>query len=396
MAHNQAEVNKNRNRANAQADEINQSDIQVVGVEHPVQQPALRQARNRLALAANLVLLVLLIGLVAATSINLFQPRTTVPGTVITTTAKPVGTTGTMAGEPIDSKADDFIAQFQQNLWKALGDPAAPYPEYYAGAYFEHENSLEEFTVLVTCEPSTVDAALSDASRGIEPFVTPMTVVRVDHSYNELLIQYNAVKKAMDHPPASMSAADQAILAQIQKVGIDEKNNEVYIEIPSGTQGVSAVLDQALLGIAGTSGTVMKIQVHEIKEELLPIPSAEMRSILQQFMDENGLQSYTNGYWGSVYLELPESFDVTVDGYGIGEFLRQRNELSKENNLDFSAYLGKIVISTGCGLSSAYGGGNAYVFIADGAVVGYWREYEMDPELNMPDFLIIKKYISDK
>jgi hypothetical protein len=156
------------------------------------------------------------------------------------------------------------------------------------------------------------------------------------------------------------------------------------------------VLDQALLGIAGTSGTVMKIQVHEIKEELLPIPSAEMRSILQQFMDENGLQSYTNGYWGSVYLELPESFDVTVDGYGIGEFLRQRNELSKENNLDFSAYLGKIVISTGCGLSSAYGGGNAYVFIADGAVVGYWREYEMDPELNMPDFLIIKKYISDK
>jgi len=117
MAHNQAEVNKSRNRANAQADEINQSDIQVVCAEYPVRQPVRRYTLNRLALTSNLVLLVLLIGLVAATGINLFQPRTTVPGTVITTSKKPVGTTGTLAGEPIDSKADDFIAQFQQNLW---------------------------------------------------------------------------------------------------------------------------------------------------------------------------------------------------------------------------------------------------------------------------------------
>ena len=346
------------------------------------------------AIAANLLLLFLLIGLVTVTvGKRWFVVQGTGPTTATTTR-----TAGTLAGEPVDSKAADFIAAFQLNLWTSAGDPTAPYPDYYAGAYYEKPLSLQGFTVLVTCDPSLVKSALDGAASGaISSFVLPMTIVQVKHSYNELLIQYNAVQKVLGGQTVNLSEADQAIIAHIEKVGIDEKGNKIFIEVKDGTGLEKETLYRILHSLYGYSFVDTEILVNEA--EIQPKMSTnDAVNIFREYFAQNSLKLHgdMDGEWGGLNIKLPDSFSSVMDGFNIGEFLMQMNELSKQNGLDFSDYLGKIVtvcpddIETSDGLSPIQVVG----FVADGKMVGFWKDEDAE-SWEQTDFRVIFRYLSE-
>lgn len=379
---------------------------------------------RRLVLAADLLLLALAVGLFLAITGKHWLPagETTLPTTPAmttpttrettlptTTAATTPQTSGTLAGEPETQRiAKGGIAAFQLSLWNLAGKPASGYPEYYAGAYFEHPMSYmstlydDEFTILVTCEPSLVEHDLWRAvnqAEGIPYNLMPMTIIQVEHSYNELLIQYNAVLDRMSDPPATLAAADRDLLVKIGKVGIDEKRNEVYVEVPIGTTGVAEALDRALAGADGYAGVDAVIRVYEVTE----MPSTEeIYEITRTFLSGLGLQVIPNtGVSPGERIRLPESFESVEGGYPIGEFFRERNERSIQNGMDFSAFLGKDVLLHGYVVSPISGVDtpreNIYLVIGSGEVVGYWfwspSIDPADPSVNPTDDLILMRYL---
>ncbi|PRR82501.1 DUF4830 domain-containing protein [Clostridium vincentii] len=70
-------------------------------------------------------------------------------------------------------------------------------------------------------------------------------------------------------------------------------------------------------------------------------------------------------------IRLPKGFDEVRDDVNVGEILKEANELSKVEGLDFSSYLGKEVTL------KAYGLENKEVQVVGifylGKIVGYWE-----------------------
>jgi len=91
---------------------------------------------------------------------------------------------------------------------------------------------------------------------------------------------------------------------------------------------------------------------------------------------------------------LPSDFNAIKDGVNIGELLKQRNSLSKQNNLDFSKHMGGKVkmyaytINTGDPKSNY----DIVLFIAKNKVVGYWVDAGIkNPKQNLSDYNVLAK-----
>ena len=85
-------------------------------------------------------------------------------------------------------------------------------------------------------------------------------------------------------------------------------------------------------------------------------------------------------------IQLPNSFNAVINNVKIGELLKEKNELSKRNKLDFSKYLGQKVSIFTWGLDamadSPYGL-NVFFLIHDDNIVGIWFEPNKYGEKNM-------------
>lgn len=119
-----------------------------------------------------------------------------------------------------------------------------------------------------------------------------------------------------------------------------------------------------------------------------------------KFVNDKGYKVAMNGV-GSAYILLPNSFEEQEvhkeqkDGLKIGELLLKCNQLSKQNGLDFSGYLGKKVYFFALGLEKD----NEFldqqmILLLDGTkVVGYWMDQTGDGDAsvnNIPILLTIK------
>ena len=79
-------------------------------------------------------------------------------------------------------------------------------------------------------------------------------------------------------------------------------------------------------------------------------------------------------------LQLPSSFDEIKNGVQIGELLKKSNELSKQNGLDFSSYLGKQVTLITYGVYNKQKVFKNIDFVMDGnKIVGFWIDDHGEP-----------------
>ena len=85
---------------------------------------------------------------------------------------------------------------------------------------------------------------------------------------------------------------------------------------------------------------------------------------------------------------LPTSFDVVIGDVEVGELLRQRNELSKQNGLDFSQYMGQELEMCTVQIDGSTGGIPVVLLVTDTEVVGYWID-AMDSTNSMGDFHVL-------
>lgn len=112
----------------------------------------------------------------------------------------------------------------------------------------------------------------------------------------------------------------------------------------------------------------------------------------QQFVQDQGYAIMVNS-GANFYLQLPVSFDETINGVKIGALFRDINEQSKLNGLDFTSYLGQEVTLVTYGGERNDGAIDNIDLIMDGSkIVGFWVDKGGEP----PDFnAIIQAYIPD-
>lgn len=139
-------------------------------------------------------------------------------------------------------------------------------------------------------------------------------------------------------------------------------------------------------------------------------PSAVSQNILPTFdidvfyryVNDHGFKILMNSGTGGV-IRLPDSFTAEKDGYAIGDMLKNRNALSKQNGLDFSGYLGKTLSVYSCWgekrkagdseLAEVDGGPRSVCIVAlyDGEkLVSFWSHASSDKP---DDFGILSKYL---
>lgn len=76
--------------------------------------------------------------------------------------------------------------------------------------------------------------------------------------------------------------------------------------------------------------------------------SPEIGTDFTRMVYSRGYKTLANGAVYGYPVRLPDSFTAEKDGYEVGKFLSSRNELSKQNGLDFSPYLGERVYFCAC------------------------------------------------
>lgn len=105
----------------------------------------------------------------------------------------------------------------------------------------------------------------------------------------------------------------------------------------------------------------------------------------EQFVKSQGYEIIMNS-GANFDLQLPSSFDEIKNGVQIGELLKKSNELSKQNGLDFSSYLGKQVTLITYGVYDKQKVFKKIDLIMDGnRIVGFWIDDHGEP----PDFNVI-------
>ena len=106
----------------------------------------------------------------------------------------------------------------------------------------------------------------------------------------------------------------------------------------------------------------------------------DVASVTMKYIKDHGY-SISNetggGNLAGAKIQLPNSFTAVINDIKIGELLKEKNELSQRNKLDFSKYLGQKVSIFTWGLDatadSPYGL-NIFFLIHDDNIVGVWFE----------------------
>lgn len=92
------------------------------------------------------------------------------------------------------------------------------------------------------------------------------------------------------------------------------------------------------------------------------------------------------GNLAGTQIQLPNSFNSVINNVKIGELLREKNELSKQNELDFAKYLGQKASIFTWGLDATAdspNGLNVFFLIHNDNIVGVWFEPNKYGEKNM-------------
>ncbi len=178
---------------------------------------------------------------------------------------------------------------------------------------------------------------------------------------------------------------------QFKKLVSEEKNKLVFdydldINVLSANGSNSVVNETGQITLVKENAQ-WKIEndwfdVNWINENLTPPAENEVNTtaLMLEYLKDHGynISNETGGgNLAGAEIQLPNSFDTVRNEVKIGELLREKNELSKRNEFDFSMYLGQKVTILTCGLEattdSPYGL-NAFFLIYNDKIVGVWFE----------------------
>ncbi len=156
---------------------------------------------------------------------------------------------------PAEAPEPESVSVFKEWLRKKHG---GAYPDFFSGACIR--NGI--LCVLVTCEPASVSdgirAVVGDAS---------FTMLQAKYSYNELERQRSAMERVLEER-RRLSGADRAIAGRVTGLGIDDRWNEVYIEVAECT-GEEVEL---LMRLVDPSVLISKIRVDKQARNLSTDP----------------------------------------------------------------------------------------------------------------------------
>ena len=111
----------------------------------------------------------------------------------------------------------------------------------------------------------------------------------------------------------------------------------------------------------------------------------------EQFVKSQGYSIMMNS-GANFDLQLPVSFDEIKNDVLIGDLLKKRNEISKQNGFDFSSYLGKKVTLITYGVKNEKNEEANIDLILDGnKIVGFWVDHHLwiNNDGERPDFNVI-------
>lgn|GEM_PF-1755939 len=115
----------------------------------------------------------------------------------------------------------------------------------------------------------------------------------------------------------------------------------------------------------------------------------DMTALTVKYLKDHGYSianSTGGGNLAGAKIQLPNSFNAVINEVEIGELLKEKNELSKRNELDFSKYLGqKVSIMTwGLDVTANFpNGSDVFFLLYDDNIVGVWFEPNKYGEKNM-------------
>lgn len=111
-------------------------------------------------------------------------------------------------------------------------------------------------------------------------------------------------------------------------------------------------------------------------------PAFDQENAAERFIHDHGYTIEMDSGAGLV-IQLPASFTEERNGTAVGALLKKENDLSKQNGLDFSGYLGKEVALITYGVENKTGESKNVILVMDqNNVVGFWTSAK-------PDFNII-------
>ncbi|HWQ71958.1 MAG TPA: DUF4830 domain-containing protein [Desulfitobacteriaceae bacterium] len=162
---------------------------------------------------------------------------------------------------------------------------------------------------------------------------------------------------------------------------------------------IAGVVIAVVFGVIALTNAISKTSNTDLTEPNQKVNNSTVVDYEKQsdaatkFVNDKGYEVVMNGV-GSAYILLPNSFEEQKDGVNIGELLSKYNQLSKQNGLDFSGYLGKKVYFFAIGLEKD----NKFldqqmILMLDGSkIVGYWMDkYDDGDEINsIPNLLTIR------
>lgn len=122
----------------------------------------------------------------------------------------------------------------------------------------------------------------------------------------------------------------------------------------------------------------------------------DYQSIVQDFFNQKNLKIAVNS-GAAEDIQLPKDFNVEKDNVNVGKLLKQRNELSKQNDLDFEKYMGQKVkmYTTQIETDDSKLNYDVVLFIADNIIIGYWKDEGVkNPKQNRSDFNVLVNLLS--
>lgn len=144
----------------------------------------------------------------------------------------------------------------------------------------------------------------------------------------------------------------------------------------------------SMAGNQRTISYLSELKYTEIYKWITDSASASMPTqidVAEQFVKSQGYQIILNSS-ANFDFQLPSSFVEIQNGVHIGDLLKKRNELSKQNGFDFSSYLGKkATIITYAVETKKNTAENFDLIMDENKVVGFWVDSHGEP----PDFNVI-------
>ncbi len=235
----------------------------------------------------------------------------------------------------------------------------------------------------------TIEIIKGSAKQTCVTITDPTTISTIIIKVKEIPV--NRLSKSADTDFMSKRAKDSAVLNVMfysDDPSLESLKGEFFVW-PDGT--IYTIEVSSMRSSQRTVSYLSDLKYPQIYQMLYDSSSttgiSDQLQSAEQFVKSQGYQILMNS--GKNYsLQLPGTFDEVRNGVQIGELLKKRNEISRQNGYDFSGYLGKQVMLVTYGVENEQKEFKNINLILDGnKIAGFWIDDHEEPS----DFNLIVK-----